>query len=148
MVLALGLAPAQELAQEMVQALAQEQALVQELVQELGLAPAQELGLAPAQELVQVPVQEQEMVQALAQALVLALARSPHRSKMGQALPCCRDWLQSNRRVLDSIRGRATPYSSRCLGLDPAQTGTLAHSSRLTLALRPFRSRAHPRARV
>jgi hypothetical protein len=140
MVLALGLAPAQELAQEMVQALAQEQALVQELVQELGLAPAQEL--------VQVPVQEQEMVQALAQALGLALARSPHRSKMGQALPCCRDWLQSNRRVLDSIRGRATPYSSRCLGLDPAQTGTLAHSSRLTLALRPFRSRAHPRARV
>jgi hypothetical protein len=167
---ALGLALARALAAVLARALvrvpvqeqvsAQEQELVrvpaQALAQELVLALARALAAVPVQEraLVQVPVQEQAPAQALAQELVLALARalaavlarSPHRSKMGQALPCCRDRLQSNRRVLDSIRGRATPYSSRCLGLDPVQTGTLAHSSRPTLELRPFRSLAHQRA--
>ena len=103
-----------------------------------------------AQEQVRERDQVQEQVRVSAQALaqerdqeqVRVLARSPYRSKEDQALPCCRDRLQSDRRVLYSGQGRTVLYSSRFLELDQAQIGKLAHPSRPALALRPFHSRA------
>ncbi|HET7273357.1 MAG TPA: hypothetical protein VFI90_19980 [Rubrobacter sp.] len=81
--LALAVGQVQELEWEQAQELAAGLVLDRVLDRVLEWEQVQELEWEQAQELAAGPV--------LDRVLVLVLARSPHRSKKGQALPCCRD---------------------------------------------------------